>query len=115
MLNFVLNRALTGSTQYVHMAVLSFLFCIVTAGAQPLSLAAGLFVGYLFFKDWKQLAWGLLLFVIPGIGGMDSSTHAHSAFYLAAAQFFAVCFLAFGSFQAFEYFISRRHASKRGS
>ena len=94
--------------------MLSFLVCIVTAGIEPLSLAAGLTIGYLFHKDWKQLAWPLLLFIVPGIGGFDSAQHAHSAMYMGAAEFIAICLLTFGSFYGLEYFATRRHAPKPG-
>jgi hypothetical protein len=95
--------------------MLEFLFTVLAAAIAPLSLAAGLFVGYLFFKDWKQLAWGLLLFVIPGIGGMDALAKAHGAFYAAAAQFIAISALAFLAFQILEYFANQRRATKQGS
>jgi hypothetical protein len=92
--------------------MLSFLAAVVTAGIEPLSLAAGLFLGYLFHKEWKQLAWPLLLFVVPGIGGMDSSPHSHGALYLGVADFIAICLLTGGTFWAFEHFTTRRRAPK---
>jgi hypothetical protein len=93
--------------------MLDFIFTVLAAAITPLSIGAGLFVGYLFFKDWKQLAWGLLLFVIPGIGGMDALAKTHGVFYAGAAQFIAISTLAFLSFQMLEYFANRRQASKR--
>jgi hypothetical protein len=95
--------------------MLEFCLTVLAAVIAPLSIGAGLFVGYLFFKDWKQLAWGLLLFVIPGIGGMDALAKAHGAFYAGAAQFIAISMLAFLSFQVLEYFANRRQASKQSS
>ena len=88
--------------------MLNFFACILGAGIEPLSLIAGLGIGYLFYKDWKQLAWPLLLFVVPGIGSLDATVPAHGAFYLGTANFIAICLLATGSFRVFDYFSTRR-------
>ena len=92
--------------------MLSFLACVAAAGIEPLSLVAGVSIGYLFYKDWNQLAWPLLLFIVPGIGSLDSSLHAHGAIYSGTAEFIAICLLACASFWSFEYFATRRRAPK---
>jgi len=95
--------------------MLSFLTSILAIGTQPLSLVAGLCIGYLFHKDWKQLAWPLLLFIVPGIGGLDFATQTRGVFYLGAVEFIAVGLLASASFWAFEYSAIRRRSSKQES
>jgi hypothetical protein len=92
--------------------MLEFVTCMATAAMAPISLAAGLFIGYLFHKEWNQLAWPLLLFIVPGIGSLDSTAHAHGAVYMAAAEFLAICVLTGGSFWIFEHFANRRQAPK---
>jgi hypothetical protein len=93
--------------------MLDFLAAIANAGIEPVSLAAGIAIGFLFHRDWKQLAWPLLLFIVPGMGGLESPAHGHGAMYLGAADFIAVCLLTYLSFQVFEYFATRRPAKPR--
>lgn len=87
--------------------MLSFLTSVASFVIEPVTLAAGIAIGYLFHRDWKQLAWPLLLFIVPGMGGLEASNPAHGAVFLGTAQFIAVCLVTFGFFWAFQYFAHR--------
>ena len=71
------------------MESLGFLGAVAAQLLDPIALAAGIFLGYLFYVEWAKLAWGLLLFVIPGIGSLEAQKHGF--LYDTAAQFLAVC------------------------
>lgn len=70
------------------MGALNFLTDILLLLCSPISLIAGLVLGFLFHKEMRKLGWGLLLFVVPGIGSLSAS--AGGAFYDSIARFIAV-------------------------
>jgi hypothetical protein len=90
------------------MAILGFLGAVAAQLLDPIALVAGIFLGYLFHADFAKLAWGLLLFIVPGIGSLQAPKGAHGVLYDAAAQFLAVCVLAGLSYWFFEYRRTRK-------
>jgi hypothetical protein len=88
------------------MEIFGFLGAVAAQMLDPIALAAGIFLGYLFHADWAKLAWGLLLFVIPGMGSMGTQTHGF--FYDAAAQFLAISAITALSYRVFEHLRTRR-------
>ena len=73
--NFWRNNSFVRAVLWLRMEILGFLGAVAAQGLDPIALAAGIFLGYLFSADWVKLAWGLLLFVIPGIGSLQAPTH----------------------------------------
>ncbi|MBA2590598.1 MAG: hypothetical protein H0U98_18455 [Alphaproteobacteria bacterium] len=88
------------------MEIFGFLGAVAVQVLDPIALAAGIFLGYLFYADMAKLAWSLLLFVIPGIGSMQTQTHGF--LYDTSAQFLAVCAITALSYHFFEHLRTRR-------
>ena len=88
------------------MAIFGFLGVVAAQLLDPIALSAGIFLGYLFYADMAKLAWGLLLFVIPGMGSLQTQTHGFP--YDTAAQFLAISALAAVSYHVFEHLRTRR-------
>ena len=88
------------------MEIFGFPGAVAAQLLDPIALVAGIFLGYLFHADWAKLAWGLLLFVIPGMGSMQAQTHGF--FYDTAAQFLAIAAITALSYFVFEHLRTRR-------
>ena len=74
------------------MGILDFLADILIFLGSPISWLAGLVLGFLFHKEMRKLGWGLLLFVVPGIGSL--SAPSGDTLYEGTARFISVCCLA---------------------
>jgi hypothetical protein len=91
---------------------MSFLFNIIYAAFDPIALVGGLGIGFLFHKQWAQMAWMLLLFVMPGIGSMLPAHEVHGVLYNGITQFVACCLLVAMSYWVLEYMASQRRVAK---
>jgi hypothetical protein len=92
--------------------MMSFLFSTARAAIDPIALGGGIFIGFLFHKQWTRMAWMLLLFVMPGIGAVMPASEGHGAFYEGVTQFIAVCLLVAISYWVFENLMTRRRVAK---
>ncbi len=53
------------------MGMLHFLTEILILLCSPISLIAGLVLGFLFHKEMRKLGWGLLFFVVPSLDSLS--------------------------------------------
>jgi hypothetical protein len=70
------------------MGMLHFLTEVLILLCSPISLIAGLVLGFLFHKEMRKLGWGLLFFVVPSLDSLSPGNHG--ALYDGMARFIAV-------------------------
>lgn len=73
--------------------MLSFIGGIAGLMMDPVILAGGIVVGYLFFAEMAKMAWGLLLFILPSLPTFTAAD-GHGFLFDSIAQMAAASIIA---------------------
>jgi hypothetical protein len=83
-----------------------FLAVILASCLDPVRLGLAVAVGYLFYAEMPKLAWGIFLFILPGMGAL-AVKNDHGALFNSAAQFIAASLIVAAIYRVLEVLKSR--------